>query len=412
MSKIKNLLLDVCTNNNFYQNIVREYNIKDVADISQYPVLSRQQLQNGRYDMFTDGYITKYFSNRLRRQFSSGSSGVPVNVYWDYTDYYASTLALWRKRSQYYNIHSYDRFVMFTLNTFNTKFTDKEVYYINDPTNVLTINATMIYSEADYCKIIEILNEFHPVWLYIQPFILNKLIQVYLKYNLLPPESLKYIESVGELLSDDLRRRAEHFFKVPIANMYGSEEMNGIAYECPYHHMHILTDNVFVECKDSEGNVRNFGEGEAIITNLNNKAMPLIRYNQGDIISLNNSANCKCGDFGPWIDVIKGRSMDSISIGKFDINSYLLSEIISETNNILKDIIIDYQFFYYKRKKELKCLVKIDEKRNMWYETTIKTIKRIFANKIVESTVVHLDVSILDKGNSNTKKFRVLEIKE
>ena len=70
--------------------------------------------------------------------------------------------------------------------------------------------------------------------------------------------------------------------------MYGSEEINGIAYECPKHHMHVLEDNVFIEVKTNKGIFRH-GEGEAIITNLNNFGMPLIRYNQGDVIVLDNN---------------------------------------------------------------------------------------------------------------------------
>ena len=50
------------------------------------------------------------------------------------------------------------------------------------------------------------------------------------------------------MLFDDLREQTSNVFKhALIANMYGSEEMNGIAIECPFHNMHVISENVYVE---------------------------------------------------------------------------------------------------------------------------------------------------------------------
>ena len=67
--------------------------------------------------------------------------------------------------------------------------------------------------------------------------------------------------------------------------MYGSEEMNGIAIDNLDGEMCVFNDNVLIEIKN-ENIILSQGEGEAIITNLNNFAMPLIRYNQGNSIIL------------------------------------------------------------------------------------------------------------------------------
>ena len=83
MSKLEEMLKYVSEHNDFYKNRIKEYGIKDPLDITQWPVLTRKELQENRYNMFSDGYKAKYFSQQLRRQSSSGSTGVPVNVYWD-----------------------------------------------------------------------------------------------------------------------------------------------------------------------------------------------------------------------------------------------------------------------------------------------------------------------------------------
>ena len=121
MSKLEEMLKYVSEHNEFYKNRIKEYGIKDPLDITQWPILTRKELQENRYNMFSDGYKSKYFNQQLRRQSSSGSSGVPVNVYWDYKDWYASNMSLWRKRLQWYGIHPSDKYVMFTLNAFNIK---------------------------------------------------------------------------------------------------------------------------------------------------------------------------------------------------------------------------------------------------------------------------------------------------
>ena len=61
MSKLEELLKHVSEHNNFYKKIIKEHNITDPTDITQYPILTRQQLQQNRYNMFSNGYKSKYF---------------------------------------------------------------------------------------------------------------------------------------------------------------------------------------------------------------------------------------------------------------------------------------------------------------------------------------------------------------
>lgn len=277
MTKLEKMLKYVSEHNDFYKNRIKEYGIKNPLDITQWPILTRKELQENRYNMFSDGYKAKYYNQQLRRQSSSGSSGVPVNVYWDYKDWYASNMSLWRKRLQWYGVKPSDKYVMFTLNTFDIMNNGETVYYMKEPENILSINVSLIQNDMGYDKLVNIINEFDPKWIYIQPFVLNKLIQAYKRNKKNTPKTLTYIESVGELLTNDLRKRAMELFEVPLANMYGSEEMNGLAYENPNSNMCVLDENVFIEVLPENKNA-NCHEGAAIITNLNNYAMPLRRY--------------------------------------------------------------------------------------------------------------------------------------
>lgn len=283
MDKLERMLKYVSEHNDFYKKRIAEYGIKNPLDITQYPVLTRRELQENRYNMFSDGYKSKYFNQQLRRQSSSGSTGIPVNVYWDYKDWYASNMCLWRRRLKWYGIKPSDKYCIFTLNAFGIAPEEGKLYYINNPSNIMSFNVSLIQNENGYEQIANVINAFKPDWLYIQPFVLNQLIRAYKSINQKPPNTIKYIESVGEILTSDLRRRAEELFHVKIVNMYGSEEMNGIALECPNQHMHILQDNIYIETNTNS---------EAVVTNLCNFAMPLIRYSQEDILYIKKIRKC------------------------------------------------------------------------------------------------------------------------
>lgn len=409
MTKLEQMLKYVSEHNDFYKKRIKEYGISNPLDITQWPVLTRKELQENRYNMFSEGYKSKYFYQQLRRQSSSGSSGIPVNVYWDYKDYYSSNLPLWRRRLKYYGIRPSNRYVIFTLNAFDTFADGETVYYDIEPDNVLSVNISLINDDNEYKKILHIINDFHPLWFYIQPYILNKLMTAYEEQDVSIPLTLKYIETVGEILSPDLKRRAEKFFNVPIVNMYGSEEMNGIAYESPCHFMHIFDDNVFVECLN-EKEINDCGEGEAVVTNLNNFAMPLIRYNQGDIIVLEKSIkHCPYGDCSDVISLIKGRRLDSIVLDNgIELTSFMLFEVMSEVNNQYSDIMTSYRYVYYKSEKILRCFISIKDKK--WYDNVAKTIKFVFESKLYNAKVT-LEVK-MEKSFPTNKKFRIFEITE
>lgn len=409
MSKLEKMLKYVSEHNEFYKNRIKEYGIKDPLDITQWPILTRKELQENRYNMFSDGYKSKYFNQQLRRQSSSGSSGVPVNVYWDYKDWYASNMPLWRKRLQWYGIHPNDKYVLFTLNAFDLTPSKEIVYYVNAPSNVMQVNVSLIRDDGGYEALIDIINEFAPEWLYIQPFVLNKLIAAYQRKEVNPPQTIKYIESVGEYLSSDLRRRATLCFGVPIANMYGSEEMNAIAFECPEHHMHILEDNVYVEVRNDNGLFR-FGEGEAIITNLNNMAMPLVRYNQQDRIIVVRLQNpCYYGGSNTVVEVVKGRLSDNISTNGEEINLYMLTELVAEANNQFNDIIREYKFTYSNQKQTLTCHIKIDEDDEQWFANVRKMLFYTIHNKFQQGVPFQFEVCKYIPNHLENKKKKILE---
>ena len=403
MDKLNRIIDFALQDNEYY---IKKFNDKPKS-IDDFSILTRLNLQNEKHKMISNTYKLKYESEHLLRQSSSGSTGMPISVYWDYNNWYASNLVIWRKRKKWYNIFPNDKRVIFTLNAYNIRNdNDKIMYLLNS--NILSINIASIDNDKKFIELINLINKFEPKWLYIQPSILEKIIFICKKYNIKIINTLIYIEAVGEILSNNLKENAKKFFNVSVANMYGSEEMNAIAFECPCHNMHILTDNVFVEVYDGE--IKKEGKGNAIITSLNNYAMPLIRYNQEDEIELTNVIKCKCGEESPIIKNIYGRKCDIIRINNVEINPYFLIEIMGELINMYNDVIKSYSYIYYKSKKKLVAFLSLNGKYKNWSMKLENALKDLFMKK---NYCRYIDFKIEFKDiENNIGKRQIIKILE
>ena len=120
------------------------------------------------------------------------------------------------------------------------------------------------------------------------------------------------ITSAGTLLPQ-MRVAIEEAFRGKVFDRYGCREVGNIAAECKEHTgLHILGETNYVELLDSNNKeVAEGEEGRVVITNLVNRAMPLIRYDIGDY-AVKGSADCSCGLPYPKLASISGRVASSI----------------------------------------------------------------------------------------------------
>lgn len=120
---------------------------------------------------------------------------------------------------------------------------------------------------------------------------------------------LKAVIATSEVLSPIQRAFLTDVFGAPVQNEYGCGEVGPIAYDCEYGKLHVMSDNVVVELLTADGRAARVGEvGEVVVTDLNNRAMPLVRYALGDFAVWGES--CHCGRSFPVIDRIWGRAYD------------------------------------------------------------------------------------------------------
>jgi len=122
---------------------------------------------------------------------------------------------------------------------------------------------------------------------------------------------LDAIVSTSMMLLEPERAVIERAFGCRVSNRYGCEEVGLIAAECEHHTgLHINAEHVIVEVLRHDGTPASPGEeGEIVVTDLMNLAMPLIRYRIEDVGVLAGRA-CACGRALPLLDRIVGRTAD------------------------------------------------------------------------------------------------------
>jgi phenylacetate-CoA ligase len=101
------------------------------------------------------------------------------------------------------------------------------------------------------------------------------------------------------------RARIAEAFRARVFAFYGARECGWIASEgasCPS--LHVNTAGVHVDVGE---------DGRLLVTDLVNRAMPLIRYEIGDLGALRD-APCPCGDPRPVLAALSGRTADAFRL--------------------------------------------------------------------------------------------------
>lgn len=122
---------------------------------------------------------------------------------------------------------------------------------------------------------------------------------------------LKAVISTSEVLGEPDRARIQSTFGAPCRVEYGCGEIGPMAYECELGSLHLIVSESFVEVLAEDGTPTRPGEvGAVVVTDLNNRAMPLIRYQIGDYARVGDT--CSCGRAFPVLHSIWGRAYDYV----------------------------------------------------------------------------------------------------
>lgn len=133
-----------------------------------------------------------------------------------------------------------------------------------------------------------------------------------------------------------------------VRGAYGCTEGGMCAYECSKGHLHIMSDSVILEAVDKDNNIVDYGtkSDKVLITNLNNRVQPIIRYEMNDEIILHHYYECDCGNKDDFITIDNMRNEILNFNGDnsiISISSQLISNLFSEISLEGLDKFSNYQ---------------------------------------------------------------------
>lgn len=153
----------------------------------------------------------------------------------------------------------------------------------------------------------EWLRALRPEGLYTLPSNLDQLLDASERTGYRP--HLKWLMCGGEVVEDGLRARARALWGLEIADNYGSTEMM-IAWQCPKGRYHVNEEHVLLELLDEDDRPVPPGEpGRVVVTTLENRLMPLVRYEIGDWAVASEVA-CACGRTLRCLERVIGRGIN------------------------------------------------------------------------------------------------------
>ncbi len=306
--KLKKLLQHTAQHTKYYSHWINKLDFKTNSifqTLSALPIITRECLQEE-----TESFISKsYLSKKLFKGSSSGTTGIPLIYYSDRVALSAGVAAgycLWEmsgwKLGQR-NVHiwgnqsSIDRW-----NSFGTKAKNFLISQKN-------IAATLLNEPNNFQSIANRIIKFKPVSMEGYSSSIYELAK-YFKENNLKIPSLKMVLTTAENLEDYQKELIEDVF-APTGDLYGSGEVLGIATR-PVNdeRYYILDPHVIVETIDSGIP----GMKEILLTDLDNYAMPLIRYKIGDMIDELHEPEPDAKYPFTWFTKLHGRSSDIITL--------------------------------------------------------------------------------------------------
>lgn len=295
-----------------------------VDDFYRIPILTKQIIQEQADKFISEDYKKK----QLVVERTSGSTGLPLYCYYSLEERINRSMSLWRKRLEH-TPHILGK-NMLSFHSGNRQQGEKIIYddvYIDEAKKIMYINY-ISFDESQIYKYYNWICSFNPVFVRCQPSVFYNFISLCESKNLdLNKFRFDLIEFTGEYLSEYIYQYAAyHFPDAKIANHYGAQEFFCIAYSCNKNNLHILKDNLLVEIINADDD----GYGDIVVTSYTNYAMPLLRYELGDVGRLE---ECKCGIDGDILVLRSGRSSDYFYINNQKYHGDLFKNAIESFNN-------------------------------------------------------------------------------
>lgn len=304
--KLNDLISEIRIQLPFYRESLKDLAVDSslpLKHLASLPFVTKSNIQ-ASYEMF----LVKKRRYLLTKKTTGGSTGQAVTI-WKTRDAIAQEAAAnWRGFS-WAGIKIGDRQGRF----WGVPFSSKDMLRVKlvDFINHRKRCSAFSFTEKDMAAYTNLLNRFKPRYLYGYVSMLATYAEFLKSTGKRLAFGLQAVITTSEVLTAHHRQLLEETFGARVYNEYGCGELGTIAHECEKRSMHINAENMVVEILNGERLCSPGEVGEVVVTELNNRAMPLVRYRLGDFASFSETA-CECGRSLPVIKNVAGRAYDIV----------------------------------------------------------------------------------------------------
>jgi len=333
-----NKTLDWAKQSLYYKEKLKDSipSISKLEDIKRFPFTAKQDLR----DNFPYGFLAVSLDDSVRLHSSSGTTGIPTVVFHtpEDIDHWAGLVARclymagMRKDDVFQNMMGYGLFTG-----------GLGLHYGSEKLGALTIP----FGPGNSKRQIWFMKTFGTTAVHILPSYAFRLHSFFAGEGVDPVKDLKLRVAIigAEPHTEGMRKQIEKLYQIKAYNSYGLSEMcgPGVALECEQQQgMHLWEDHYYMEIIDpATGEVLPDGqEGELVLTTLQRRAMPLIRYRTRDLTRII-PAECACGRTHRRIERIKGRDDDMLIINGVNIFPMQIEQTIMKYDEVQSHYLIE-----------------------------------------------------------------------
>jgi phenylacetate-CoA ligase len=278
--------------------------IQNFEDLRKIPVLTKVSMQQNK-KLILNATAAKV----CYRHQSSGSSGIPSETHSDCESESRRIAAMFRGRT-WWGWQLGDR-VVEIMGIYPPKFSLRMHIRERLFENKVRLSSLDL-SDSNVEELFESIVRLRPQFLRGYVSSIHYLAQTAAQREInLAPLKIRGIITTAEVLLKFQKDLIESVFGCPVINEYGTSETGLIAFECPKGRLHLADENLFVEFLKDDHSVLEGEQGDIVVTVLNNRTMPLIRYRVGDVGSPR-SGPCACGRGLSVMDIALGRENDKL----------------------------------------------------------------------------------------------------
>lgn len=312
----------------FYENIELP---SSVEEISKLPIINKELLRKNIYEVYTIDSKSAIHGK------TGGTTGKSLEVFYTH-DNMQERLAMLDDFRGRYGYELGKKTAWFSgKNLLTEKDIKKNRFWKTDNVHNVRYYSTFHIKDEYLRYYVEDIIHFQPEYIVGFPSTIMEIAKYGLRHDYkFPANTVNAIFPTAETITQEMRENIEPFFKSIMYNQYASSEGAPFIFECAEGNLHLELQSGVFEVLDKYDKPTN--SGRMVVTSFTTYGTPLIRYDIGDSITLEDEQKtCSCGNNNPMVKEILGRIDDYIyspENGKINLGN--ISNTLKDTKGIIR----------------------------------------------------------------------------